>query len=408
MQARSAKTVPFIQYFLFTLLVIATPFVVVTKFLQGAFYDISHASLSLLGFHLPVLATVAVLTFVVFLVWQRRNINPRRLGGALLVAGMIALAHWVQDFYSGLAVFDLQMNWHYVAYAAYVYMFFRAFNRRRSNPAGMIYLAFLSAVCLSTVDEFFQFNLSNRVFDVSDIAKDSWGAVIGLVLMFFVSETYGTIDFKHRSVRHGSLQGYMCDPLAAMFMTGLFSLALILLSPLLTEHEYIGIVALLSIGCFLLLAVIIHLTKFRIARVAIIGVGGLLVAYLGWNLIFSNSAIICQTSGGMALYRGIPIPFLDVMVFPNGMPRLVDKKRLFNRQDQKMLLSLEPDILLIGSGQEGKGGKGFNVQSGTTFIYNQNKRAGTQVIILRTSEACSAFNRLNREGKKVLFVLHNS
>jgi hypothetical protein len=108
------------------------------------------------------------------------------------------------------------------------------------------------------------------------------------------------------------------------------------------------------------------------------------------------------------VYKGIPIVFYDVMIFPNGTFRLVDKKHYFNSRDQTFFMEHKPDIIIIGSGAEGLGGRGFVKQSPHQFMYNPHIQRGTQVIILKTPEACEVFNRLKRERKNVLFVLHNT
>ena len=64
--------------------------------------------------------------------------------------------------------------------------------------------------------------------------------------------------------------------------------------------------------------------------------------------------------------------------------------------------------IVIGSGADGLGGRGFIKESAHQFIYNPHTQRGTQVIILKTPEACQVFNRLKRERKNVLFVLHNT
>ena len=96
------------------------------------------------------------------------------------------------------------------------------------------------------------------------------------------------------------------------------------------------------------------------------------------------------------------------MIYPDGLPRLVDKKHFFNNQDKKFFLDHEPSILLIGSGWAGKGGKGFNKEDGTYFTFSSLTIKSTQVIILKTQEACKLYNRLRREGKNVLFIIHNT
>jgi len=270
----------------------------------------------------------------------------------------------------------------------------------------MILVAFLSAVGLSTFDELFQFHLSHRTFDVSDIAKDAWGTMIGLILVLFVSETYGTINLRRQSIRHKTIRSYLRDPLSVLVLTGLFSLTVMVISPLLTEYNYIGVSIALSLGVFFIAVTGIHLSQFRLFRFGLPCLAGLIVIALTVSILLHRNTYINYATPRLTVYKGIPIPFFDVLIYTDGMARPVDKKHLFYAQDQKFFLGKKPDILLVGSGFQGEGGKGFNVEEGTTFIYNRNTQDGTQVIILKTPAACRAFNRLKRAGKNVLFVIH--
>ena len=126
MKKRDPRTIAMIQYIMFAVLVVMTPFMVVTRFLQGTVHDVSHMSFSIFGHKLPYIGSAVILGLIAFLIWQRKNITPRRIGAGLVIVGMIALSQKVQDLYGGMSVYDLQRNWHYVAYSAYVFFFFRA------------------------------------------------------------------------------------------------------------------------------------------------------------------------------------------------------------------------------------------------------------------------------------------
>ncbi len=405
---KDPRTVAMIQYILFTMLVVATPFVVVTKFLQGAVYAISHMSFTLLGHHIPFVAAGFITAFVAFLIWQRRNITPRRMVGSLIIVGMIALSQNVQDLYGGMSLYDLQRNWHYVAYSAYVYFFFRAFNLRNMPQYKAIVFSFLSAVGLSLFDELFQFFMSNRVFDVSDIAKDSWGCMMGLMMIFFVSETYGTIKLRNRRVWRKKILDYFRAPLPAMVMIGALSFLLIMISPLLTDHDQVLNFSIVVVAAYIVIFAVIHFTQYKPFRIAFISLVLVMLLLLSGSIIRNRDNYISHNSFGLLVYSGIPVPFFDLLIYPNGYPRLVDKKHFFNSQDKKFFLELEPSILLIGSGTSGNGGKGFNVEEGACFIFNQLNVKATQVIILETPEACKLYNRLRKAGKKVLFVIHST
>lgn len=405
---RDSKVVPMIQFILFAMLVVATPFVVVTKYLQGTVHTISHLNWKLLGMEFPIVVTVSIACFIGLLIWQAKNINLRRIRGGLVVLAMISLSQWVQDLYAGMSIYDLQNNWHYVAYSAYIFVFFRAFHVRGVSKTTMILASFFSAMGLSTFDEFFQLFFSGRIFDVCDIAKDMWGAMMGLVLVLFVSETYGTINFKNHTIWQRKLKDYLRYPLSALAITGLLALCAILISPLLTDHRHVGNFIMLFLAFFVIAMIIVHLLQLRRIRRVFITAVVICATLLAGSILINRNTYINYYRNGFTVYKGIPIPFFDLLVYPNDMPRLVDKKHFFNSQDKQFFYGLKPDILLIGSGSKGLGGKGFSVEYGTIFVYNRYRESGTQLIVLKTDEAVKVFNRLKKAGKHVLFVLNNT
>jgi hypothetical protein len=72
------------------------------------------------------------------------------------------------------------------------------------------------------------------------------------------------------------------------------------------------------------------------------------------------------------------------------------------------MLLRKPDIILIGTGRQDKGGKGFPRPDRHQFIFNPFTGRGTQVLTLPNADACKVFNKLKKDGKNVLFVLHNT
>ncbi|NQT34211.1 VanZ family protein [bacterium] len=410
------RKIAMIQYIIFTILVVMTPFMVVTRFLQGTVHDVSHLSFSLFGHKIPFVASAVILGLVAFMIWQRRNITLQRIGGGLVIVGMIALSQRVMDLYGGMSVYDLQRNWHYVAYSAYVFFFFRAFNLRNLPKHKTIVYSFTSAMVLSLFDEFFQFFLSDRIFDLCDQAKDVWGCMMGLILIFFVTETYGTIKIRGQRIWKKRIVDYFKDPLSAFVMVGLFSLVFILTSPLLTDEDQIPYLVVICLGVYAVVFAVIHLTQFKPFRIAFISLVAICTLLLTGSYIKNKDDYITHNSYfqvlsvpvGLTVYKGIPVPFFDLMIYPNGLPRLVDKKHFFNNVDKKFFLGNEPSILLIGSGWKGFGGKGFNVEKGSYFMFNSITYKVTQVIIRKNAEAVELYNRLRREGKNVLFVIHNT
>ncbi|MCF7810489.1 VanZ family protein [bacterium] len=404
----TTRKIALIQYILFTMLVVATPFVVVTRYLQGAVNIFSHLSFPMLGMEIPYVAATAVLGFIAFLIWQRKNITPRRVIASLIIVVMIAISQYVQDLYGGMSVYDLQRNWHYVAYGSYIFFFFRAFHIRKMPMEKMILISFSSTILMSLFDETFQYFLSHRVFDVSDIAKDSWGSVMGLILVLFVSETYGTIKLKGKRIWKKKFSEYLTDPLSALVVVGLFSFTTVIISPLLTDHPQIIVFLILIAFVFIVELLILHFLQYKKFRIAFIAIVIIKVLLFSGSVIKNKDKFITYNTYGLTVYAGLPIPFFDFIIFPNGLPRLVDKKHFFNNTDKKWLFDQTPSILLIGSGSRGLGGKGFNEESGTYFQFHEEKLKVIQVIILETPKACEVYNRLRKEGKNVMFVVHNT
>jgi hypothetical protein len=99
------------------------------------------------------------------------------------------------------------------------------------------------------------------------------------------------------------------------------------------------------------------------------------------------------------------------MIYPSGTFRLVDKKTGFKGGDFITFFSQGADILLIASGRKGEGGQGF--QGGRFweypyFIFNTVTKKPMQVVILKNEIAFKEYNRLIKQNKKVLLVVHNS
>ena len=396
------------QYILFTILVVLTPFIVVTRYVQGVVHILSHLSFTLYGINIPYLVIIAVVGLIILIVWQGRNLTRRRITGILVFIALIFISHQSMDLYSEMSFFDLQQNWHYIAYGAYAFFFFRAFNARNMSKNRMILFSYLSAILMSLFDETFQFYMSDRVFDISDIVKDALGVYCGLILVLFVTETYGTIDLKNRSFARRKLKDYLHDPLSVLVLVGALTLSSVLVSPLLTEYENWHFCLLSCFGLFLVVILIIYLWQFKFLRITIISTALMLILLLSGSIVINLHKNITYNAYGLTVYKGVPIPFFDIIIYPNGFFRLVDKKHHFRLQDKRYFLKQGPDILLIGSGSKGRGGRGFDEGIGTHFFYNRYNLKGTQVIILPTPEACRKYNQLKEAGKSVLFVIHNT
>jgi len=128
------------------------------------------------------------------------------------------------------------------------------------------------------------------------------------------------------------------------------------------------------------------------------------------NITIKNNPqnIIVQKKPGLFEWRGIPVPYFDLMIKTDGAVQLVDKKRYFNKTDKiNRIYGLTDDILLIGSGSRGQGGKGFP-DNNSHFIFNPVTKKPLQILVYPNQQACRIYNKLHSEGKKVLFIIHNN
>jgi len=393
---------------MYSFLLVATPFIMLRAFLQDALGRFSAWAFPLWGMEIPLVPTIALLAVLALAAALRRRITARLIGAALLALVMITLAQQITDYYFGHKFYELQQNWHYIAYAVFAFMVHRDLAPRGMAPGRIMLATFVAALVFSAFDETVQWFLSSRIFDIGDIAKDVWGATIGITLINF--GVTGVLAGREawQGLRPPRFRDYPEHPASLYTLLIAFGLVLVCVSSLLTDAANLLPAILISAGGFLLFFIGFHLSRYRRVRHALGAAALLLLVVQGFFFIRYRHEQVMHNSQGLIVYKGIPVPYFDVMIFPSGFFRPVDKKHMFNNRDLQFLLRREADIILVGSGTRGRGGKGFPEQAISQFIYNANLRRGTQVIILRTPEACREFERLKREGKKVLFVLHST
>ena len=399
---------PRLHLVLYSFLLVMTPFLFLRSYLVYLISRASEFPLPLGPIHLPLVPTVVSVALIVGLVRYRRKITRRLLLAVAIVVIMDALAQRLSDFYFGHKFFDLQQNWHYIAYGLFSYMAYRELSQRKLPLARILQLIFISALAFSSFDETFQKFMSARVFDLSDIAKDNWGCLMGIMLIVVPGSRWDELKRGWPQLRKEGLRGALRNPLATLGLLVIFDLVLLSCGSLLSDFEYVVPAVGLTLLIFAILVTIVFLLQSRWGRIGVAVACLVLLGSIASGALGHRDQPITHNQYGLTVYRGVPVPFFDVMIYPNGRFRLADKKHLFNKRDQDFFLKRKVDIIIMGSGSRGLGGRGFPETSEVQFLYNPYLGRATQVITLKTPEACELFNRLKREHRNVLFILHNT
>jgi VanZ family protein len=399
---------PLLHVVLYSMLLVLTPFVLLQSFMVETIGKVSGYQVGLAGFHVPITLITASAVAVFLLIYFRSGLTPLRIAAIVIVLLLDALAQQITDYYFGQNFYDLMQNWHYCAYGIFGFIFYRYLARRGTSLTRSMLAIYWTALALSAFDETFQKYMSARIFDICDIAKDSWGTLMGMILLFMGGSHARALLADWKRVRHPNLRGYVEHPFTLLLLMTVLSFFWLCFSSLLTEFEYAPTALALTVGAFLLFFALFHASQFKWGKYALLTVFGACLVAQTFYFVRNRSENVVHNQFGLTVYKGIPLVFFDAIIFPDGTFRPADKKHYFNSRDQRFLLSWKPDILLIGSGAFGKGGNGFFEKSVVQFIFNDHIGRGTQVIILPTPQACREFNRLKQEQKSVLFVIHNT
>jgi VanZ family protein len=392
---------------LYTTLLIITPFLLLQNYLQDMIGVLSRSSVTLLDISIPLVPVGAGVLAAVLAYALRKKLNTRRLVvlGCMLLMDMIGQNS--TDYYFNHKFYDLQHNWHYLAYGIYAVIVYRDLKQRRVSSAKIALVTFGSTFIVSFFDELIQVFISNRIFDVCDIGKDLWGSVIGIVLVLFFLDD-GKILEKGWRLRRKKIADYLTHPLSVVFLEIILAYLFLFISSNFSDHEYWPVAFLLPPAVFVIFFFVFHTSQFPRAKKAWLIAGCLLfVVQVFFSAKYVNDDIVYQTRG-LTVYKGMPIPYFDILIFPNGMFRFVDKKHSFNRRDIQTIYEKTVDILLVGTGIDGEGGLGFPEITDAQFVFNKVTGRAMQVILLKNQEASAAYSRLRREGKRVLFIIHNS
>ena len=390
------------QLITYILIIFSAPFIMCKYYLQNLIGTISESDFEVMGHIIKIIPLLFLIFLFFIIIISLKRINYFRLLSFTFILLVIYLGQNISDFYLGHSLYDIQNNWHYIAYSLFSYLMYRYLKSKEVTPAKIILFIFLTAMIISTSDEAFQLQMTNRVFDLGDIGKDILGSVIGLIMIFFIIEN-GKIIQNGWHFRQKRISDYFKNPLSLLFLELVFTIIFLSISSILTEKPVRFNAVIITLIFYILFFVTFHLSVYKSVRLIL---SGLVVIQLVSFAVFCRKDIVYNAKN-IVIYKGIPIPYFDVMFFENGTFRLVDKKSFFQYVDLHTIQKYANAVLLLGSGENGKGGNGLAKKEKMQFSVNKETKDIMQVVILKNSEAVTLYNNLKKQNKKVTFILHH-
>jgi len=398
------QNIALVNLLLYQFLLVATPFLLVRNYLQQAIGSLSQWSLTLAGFRMPYVLLTLVVFLLIILIYNRQRIKLKAFLIFAAVIVLMGIGQSVTDYYFNHDFFELQHNWHYFAYGVFAWVSYLFHQKKGYSLVRYVWQTVLMGQLISVFDETAQIFISGRVFDICDIGKDLWGVIVGMMVIIVSISSSG---HKFR-LWHKKLRNYFLNPYSAVFILLIYGFLFLSIGSLLTETRYLGQVMLWSCGSFLFIFILIHLLQFKITRLIIIILLVAIIITSAVTIRQNSQKVIIQKQAGLLQWRGIPVPYFDLMIKKNGNMKLVDKKRYFNKKDKiNRIYGMTEDILLIGSGSKGQGGKGF-YDGESHFVYNPVTRKPLQILVYPNQQACRIYNQLSSDDKEILFIIHNN
>jgi len=352
----SDKLTARINLSLYSFLLIITPFIMLQNYLQDAIGKLSRLSIPLGETDFPLMILIVIILAIVGTFLLIKNFSKNRLFGIFLVVVLLIIAYNTSDYYFNHHFYDIQHNWHYIAYGLFSWLAWRQFSLKGLSAGKIVVRTFLLALSISVFDELIQVFISDRVFDLSDCAKDLWGSILGQIFIHFVIFDSKYLSFK-KFWPAGKKKFY--DHVSYLLVIELlFAWVFLNVASILSDDKYSGEVILFTLLFSFLLFVLFQLASGKTGRIVLYVIIGVFVLTISGTLLFSKPKVK-YISENLILYKGIPVLYFDLMIYPDGLMRPVDKKTHFNMRDQSKINAIGPDILLIATGTKGQGGTGF-------------------------------------------------
>ncbi len=394
---------------LFSILVVATPFIMLQNYLQKALREFSSQTTSIFTLEFPTVLLIVIPIVLFFIVSNIKKLTAIRLYAIAFIFLMLAYGQAVSDYYLNHTFYDLQNNWHYIAYAFFSIIMYRYLIQKNISVQRIMMHIFIRGIAISLFDEGVQVFISNRVFDLSDVAKDSWGLWLGMVAIYFIFEN-GKILKSDQKILHNTIKEYLKSPFSILVFQGIFtSIYIFVSSNLSLSSNWLSMTS-ITLGLSIFVFFCIHCFQFKTPRNIMIGVFLSVAIALSISYWKNYDKGIMSINNHLTIYNGIPIPFFDVFIKPNGWFRLVDKKDQISKGDIIRIFEYKPDILIMAVTENNYSGNKFislDPINNTYFVYNSLTNSGLQIVVLPHQAAIENYNRMVKIGKNVAIIINN-
>ncbi len=167
----------------------------------------------------------------------------------------------------------------------------------------------------------------------------------------------------------------------------------------LTEHPALracGIVGVVG-GCAIAgLLALLSCRARRIRGPVIVAV--CVVIFLIAPALSMFAGAITYSRFGFTVYGIIPLPVLDIKIGPSHVLGFRDKGHEITLSEVEPLLSDEVELIIVGTGW-------YEVAQVDPALANLKSH---RVEVLRTPEAFALFNRLSKQGAKIILIAHTT
>ncbi len=398
--------VPRTSMLLFSFLVVSMPFIMLQNYLQLTLRNTAGQIIDIFGIGIPLVLLIVIPPLLALLFVNIKKITRFRLLTLLFVIAMLFVGQSVSDFYVNFKFYDLQNNWHYLAYCFFTVISYRYLSTKDVPIHRIIIITFLRGLAISLFDEGVQVFISNRVFDLSDVAKDMWGLWLGNILIFFFIGQGEVI--KQFKIRQKKLKDYIKSPYSLIALQGLFTFEFLFFSANLTNSIYWLQLTVIVLSAALITFFCIHLSQRKLFFRAFIIFFAALAIALGTSFVINKDKGLMSIGNNFIVYKGIPLPYFDVLITSDGFFRFVDKKSELKKGDLSKLNDFYPDIILFALTNKPYVPNqlaSVNPMKNTYFLYNHLNGSGIQVVVRNYKDAIDEYNRIRME-KNAIIVIH--